>query len=483
MVFRAVWRQLGDQSHAAEDVTQSVFILLARKAENLRSHPSLAGWLHVAVVNQVRDYVRSEARRGWREREAARLKMNEPSASVEWSQLRPVIDASLSELCAEDREMVLLRFFHNRTLADIGAMFRVSEDAARMRLVRALDRLRGKLVRRGVVSTSAALVHALAGEAALAAPATGFAAIVATTALSPVAILGTTAAATAGALTFMSTIKPIAAGLAILAAAGWAGLEYAECAAARKRVDVARERVSVLQAAVNARNSEFIQAEVSRARAAAEEAERRAKVAEKREADAVAAGDAFLATHPEVMVALREVARANVAKEYSSFYVESGLPAELRRAFEDIVIGTGRAGDGISLNDRMSLRLRKTMPTDERDERIRAAIGDDFFAVFLRHEEVRSGRNDVVRLAGVLIDSEAPMTGEQAQSLRDVFVDVGKTKPADARLYWDTVIARAAAVLSPPQVEALGWLRARDELAFAQQEAARAELKQKAAGG
>jgi TonB family protein len=115
---------------------------------------------------------------------------DEPTHDAAWRQLRPWLDAAMRELPAGDRDAIVLRFFESRTLADVGTRLRLSENAARMRLDRALDRLRAHLQRRGVESTSAALGLALTHQAVVAAPA-GLAAAVTSGALSSAATAGT----------------------------------------------------------------------------------------------------------------------------------------------------------------------------------------------------------------------------------------------------------------------------------------------------
>ena len=94
---------------------------------------------------------------------------------ADWSQLRPVIEDAMHELDEKDRHAVLLRFFQNKTLNEVGAALNLTENAARMRVERALDKLRGKLARRGVTTTAAALAAVVSANAVQAAPA-GFAA-------------------------------------------------------------------------------------------------------------------------------------------------------------------------------------------------------------------------------------------------------------------------------------------------------------------
>ena len=97
--------------------------------------------------------------------------LSDSDPAADWERLRPTIDDAIQELGERDREAVLLRFFENRPFAEIGAVLRVSEDAARMRVERALDRLRDAFARRGVTSTGTALAAILASQAGVAAPA------------------------------------------------------------------------------------------------------------------------------------------------------------------------------------------------------------------------------------------------------------------------------------------------------------------------
>ena len=89
----------------------------------------------------------------------------------QWNELRPLLDEALHDLSASDREAVLMRFFEERSMADIGVRLGLKENAARMRVDRALDRLRAALAKRGVTSTVAALTTCLAGRVVACAPA------------------------------------------------------------------------------------------------------------------------------------------------------------------------------------------------------------------------------------------------------------------------------------------------------------------------
>ena len=205
LVYSVALRQVGGDAHLAQDVTQRVFADLARKAAALAGRPVLSGWLYRSAQFAASDVVRSERRRRVREQENPL--MNETFAgvsdgAVDWDKLRPVLDEALGELGDEDRDAVALRFLEAKSFAEIGRRLAVSEEAARKRVTRALEKLHERLVRRGVTSTTAALAVALGNQVAAAVP-TGLAMNITATALAGAAAGGGVVAA--GAFSFMST--------------------------------------------------------------------------------------------------------------------------------------------------------------------------------------------------------------------------------------------------------------------------------------
>jgi RNA polymerase sigma factor (sigma-70 family) len=186
LVYAAAVRELAGDTAQAEDLSQAVFLELARKGPRLLKHPTLAGWLYTSVRLVAANQRRADARRRLREQSS----MNEwpvpDSPEAGWSQIRPWLDDAVHELSEKDRAAVALRFFEERSLKEISQNLGVSENAARMRVDRALDKLREGLARRGIHSTASGLAAALAVGAISPAPST-LAATIATATLAAAA--------------------------------------------------------------------------------------------------------------------------------------------------------------------------------------------------------------------------------------------------------------------------------------------------------
>jgi RNA polymerase sigma factor (sigma-70 family) len=216
-VYSAALRQLGGNHHLAQDVTQMVFVDLARKAAALSRHPALCAWLHRGTRYAVFNTRRKEARRRALNQALANDPAITPPAEASWPEIGPVLDEVVDELPEKDRAAVLLRFFAQKRLAEVGRELGVSENAARMRVDRAVEALRAALERRGIHSTAAALGAAVAANGIGAAPVSVVPAV--TTAA---AAAGAPMSAVVSALYTMSKIKVVVT--AALLATGAIGL-------------------------------------------------------------------------------------------------------------------------------------------------------------------------------------------------------------------------------------------------------------------
>jgi RNA polymerase sigma factor (sigma-70 family) len=483
LVYAAALRRLGGDAHAAADVAQQVFVAATRDAARLARHASVTGWLYAATRNAVLNLMRDEQRRKQRERAAGELAHADQAAgTAEWARLKPVLDAAMDELGDSDREAVLLRFFEGRAFAEVGRRLQVSENAARMRVERALEKLRARLAHRGVTSTAAALGLVLtqqAGAATVSVPA-GLAGSVTSAAL----VGAETAGATGALVGFMSTKGIITAGGvlalgALLGTANWqssaASAAEADLATAKAETAAMAARRETMARAVEAAEREAAEwatkaAETEAARAKAAETARTVATQPKNDPnwDPVAEGKALMERHPELRrsVVARSDAIANFT--YGPLFRELGLNEAQQEAFRQamrerggISAPSGPRGETYSFPAGMN-------PSESGDAhlaRLREIIGDSGVARLPEFQRLQEARSTAAKVAGALVFSDAPLAGDQAQRLAELMMNTARTPGSNriGALDWDEIVRQAPAVLSGPQLEALATLRADEE--------------------
>jgi RNA polymerase sigma factor (sigma-70 family) len=481
LVYSTALRRLGGDAHRAADVAQQVFTTLARDAEKLSRHGVLTAWLYTATRNASIDAIRQDRRRRTREQEAHAMHTAvAPSSDADWEKLRPVLDEVMDELPDPDRTAVLLRFFAQRPFAEIGTALHLSEDAARMRVERALEKMRAALAKHGVVSTQAALGLALANQSGVAAPAALAATITgAALAGAKVALVGAGAAGTlVGAGIFMSKSFVIVSVVA-LAAIGFAVYERG----------VARE-VQTSFAAI-ARERDGLRAELRAVREQAGFAMPRSAPAPTAKATGAtnATGSAAGAWKigPEELAMARDKMQA--AKERVNSLLEERLqllsvPENLRKAvlteekpFRALYRREGFSAEqieqfrtllGRSLRRRAELEAVPGSGGDALEDRLAAEFSVDVREVFgaplaanvQRHQDLQPLRAIAERVATNLFYTHTPLTAVQAEQLVDALAATvtNGTGVIDPRRMNADVAAAAVqtqSILSAPQVAEL----------------------------
>jgi RNA polymerase sigma factor (sigma-70 family) len=218
LVYSAALRQVRSPP-LAEEIAQSVFADLARQAGKLRPDTILATWLYGVTRRTAIDAIRKESRRQLREQIA--VEMNHMNATAnEWTQIEPLLDDAMAALDETDRSAVLLRYFENKSLREVGEALGASEDAAQKRVSRAVDQLREFLSKRKVTIGASGLAVLISANAVQSAP-VGLAAAISAAALAGTAISVPTAIATTKVIAMTALQKTlIATTVVVLTGAG-----------------------------------------------------------------------------------------------------------------------------------------------------------------------------------------------------------------------------------------------------------------------
>lgn len=222
LVYSAALRKTGSPD-AAGEITQAVFIILARKAATLRRETVLSAWLYQTARLTAANHLRTEIRRTRREQEAFMQSLSDQSPAPAWPHIAPLLEDAMGRLGEKDRNAIALRFFEGRDFHDIGRRLGTGQDAAKMRVSRALEKLRKFFAKRGVTLSAAAIAGAMAAHSVQAAPAAlASTTIVAATAKGSLAATSTLTLAqkTMKTMTWMKIKLAASLGAAVLFAGG-----------------------------------------------------------------------------------------------------------------------------------------------------------------------------------------------------------------------------------------------------------------------
>jgi RNA polymerase sigma factor (sigma-70 family) len=477
LVYAAALRRLNGDAHGAADVAQKAFTALARSAARVAREAHVAPWLYGVTRNIAVDHVRAERRRRVHE-QAAELMSDDyaTDAAADWTRLQPLLDAAMDALGERDRTAVVLRYFSRQPFAEVGRALGVSEDAARMRVERALNKLHARLARRGITSTSAALAVALTNEAVVAAPG-GIAAQVAQAALASAAGGGATAAVafvqfmsnTKLALSLAGLLAVLAVGTATRATLTWQSAADA-LAVARRDYEalIAQERGLQQRVAVLEQDKNEAQRSLEAARGPKEvpaSSPAPASGSEKPSPawDTVAAGAAFLARHPEVKQVLDDYAKARMRFEYGSACDALGLSETQRERYFALRardIGMGAAGPDGPYGQKQITMLAGGGSIEA--ENGPGVLDLETLRKLREAEPTAKARDAAAAIVGALWFTETPLTVEQSDELVRAITeaqDQGRMHSVD----WGAVVEKAGSFLSPTQLAVVADMNAREQ--------------------
>src|ERR1035441_3391139 len=223
LVYSVALRYAGN-SQDAQDVTQAVFIILAQKAASLRQRSTLTGWLYETTRFTAMRFLRTKTRRQFREQEAyMQSTLNESDTDSAWRQLAPLLEQAMTRLNEKERTLLALRFFENKSGAEVAALLGIEEWAARKRVERAVEKLRTFFAWRGIRVSVGVLTGAISANSVQAAPVALAKSVTAVALAKGAAASGSTLTLIKGALKIMAWTKAktaIVTGVVVLLAAG-----------------------------------------------------------------------------------------------------------------------------------------------------------------------------------------------------------------------------------------------------------------------
>ena len=434
LVYSAAFRQTGGDGHLAEDVVQKVFVAAAQKAAALGHHPVVGAWLYQTTRYAAIDAVRSRQRQQARESVASQMTETnlESDAPMEWDKVSPELDKIVASLGERDRAAVVLRFFGGKSFAEIASQLQLSEGAARMRVERALEKLRARLARLGITSSCAALSVLLAEKGVMAAPAGLGTAAIATSLSAPVAggltaILGTfqiIMTSTKITLSVATIITLVSLATAVHEHRNARVAEQALANASQARLPAKRETAVPANSPAD---PSAPQPEPARAASAT-------STGPAKPANAFAALMDLLG-NPAMQKQTLMSAKVRLDGQYSAFFKSLNLTPEQTDQFKNLNLEKQMVGfdsmtvarqNGIEIGNDPQGFFRVVMEAQQTvDGQFAALLGTDGFKRFQEYQETIPARNTSSLLGQALSYTSAPLTEEQANRVIQILTQQG----------------------------------------------------------
>ena len=393
--------------------------------------------------------------------------MNELQSDVrsgeDWQDSIPILDQTMSALSDHDRDAVMLRFFDELSFAEIGNRLRLTESGARMKVERAIEKLRVLLLNRGVTSTTAALSAIIASQAGLAAP-TGLAAAVTGTALASKAIAGSSAFSLLQLLGNAKAIIGASAAVWLGAAAGIPAIgavfyEFREARHSHKAMMVAAGEQEVQVARLRALQLSLGGADRNRSKLLARVDALRTSTAAAREPTPAAEGQKLLVRFPQSRAMLMAAAIPKVAEDYQAFFRLANLTPSQIDQFENLMAATWTNSVRVTPTD-ISAGIRTPS-----EDQLRTVLGDHGYRQFQYYNQMQYAYQFTGLLAAAVNLADEPLSVGQIDQLAQIVagnsslyreghdMNQGTATFSDASnsVNWDNVTAQTKAILSQAQ--------------------------------
>ncbi|MDB6123759.1 MAG: polymerase, sigma-24 subunit, subfamily [Pedosphaera sp.] len=493
MVYSVALRHAGN-AHHAEEIAQAVFVILAKKAASLSRGTILSGWLFHTARLTANNFLRTEIRRVRREQEAYMRSTLHETESEEWNRIAPLLDEAMADLGEKDRSAVVLRYVEGKDLKEVGAAFGASEEAAKKRVSRAVEKLRKFFTARGVMLSSTALTGAIAAHSVQAAP-LGLAASVTAGAVQSSVLTASTLTLVKGTIKVMAWTKvkiAVGVGVAALVAVQWYEIanEKKELAAVRQELQQQRQAAETHQTTIAKleQDKASLVEQVRSVGVAKTKLIAKQKAAVDSAAAAPGAGGKNLSANDLANIfddpAANELYKVQVRQilkgQFSGFAKKTKISTEDAEKVYDIFIDNElKKRQAVAAVIRGELDADKAIQARDAtrgdvDEQLKGLLGEDKFAQY--KDWKRNAQID--SMMGGLKDElgDTPLTDDQKKSLREVLakkeeipevdnIDLFRSKESMDAYYrqWEDRSAKireqTASFLEPEQVQALGKLQ------------------------